>query len=396
MASVHDGGARPHNTAGGREQRRRVLVFASAFPGLHQPDATARVRAPRPRWPLHPVLHTRFNAPDPSRHPEFAFVEVPDSIPPDVAARGDVTESPSFRDVLVSVAAADADKGQPAASCLIIDGNLRGAQKAAATLGFPTLVLRTGSAACLCSYMVYPSLYEKGYLPPKETPTELEPVELDRIHDELGVDVFFVLAAGPLHKVSTNARSSLSILSDRSCIEWSDTQATRSMLHVSFGSLTSLDSDEFLEVAYDLVRGTIDKVCMPDGFEDVVEGQWSPQQEVLAHHAVGGFWTHSGWNSTLESISEWVPLICRPQFADQMMNTRYVEVVWGVGFELEGKLERGKIEKAIRKLMVRKEGVGMRERAKELKNKVDGCFKTGGSSQIAIDKFFHVPQRTRE
>jgi UDP:flavonoid glycosyltransferase YjiC (YdhE family) len=107
---------------------------------------------------------------------------------------------------------------------------------------------------------------------------------------------------------------------------------------------------------------------------------------VLAHRAVGGFWTHSGWNSTLESIGEGVPMICRPQFADQMMNARYVEKIWGVGFELEGELERGKVAKAIRKLMEEEEGAEMRERAKELKKKVADCLEIGGSSQIAIDK----------
>jgi hypothetical protein len=69
-----------------------------------------------------------------------------------------------------------------------------------------------------------------------------------------------------------------------------------------------------------------------------------------------------------------------------MMNTRYVEKTWGVGFELEGELERGKIEKAIRKLMEEREGAEMRERAMELKMKVADCLKPGGSSEIAIDK----------
>jgi hypothetical protein len=69
-----------------------------------------------------------------------------------------------------------------------------------------------------------------------------------------------------------------------------------------------------------------------------------------------------------------------------MINTRYVEAVWGAGFELEGKLEWCKIEKAIMKLMGKNEGAEMRERANELKNKVARCLEDGGSSQIAIDR----------
>jgi UDP:flavonoid glycosyltransferase YjiC (YdhE family) len=131
---------------------------------------------------------------------------------------------------------------------------------------------------------------------------------------------------------------------------------------------------------------------LPDGFEAAVEGrgkviQWAPQQEVLAHRAVGGFWTHNGWNSVLESISEGIPMICRPYSADQMMNARYAEKIWGVGFELEGELERGKIEITIRNLMSGREGAEMRERAGELKMNVLDCLKkTCGSSHVAIDK----------
>jgi hypothetical protein len=166
-----------------------------------------------------------------------------------------------------------------------------------------------------------------------------------------------------------------------------------------------MGSKEFVEVAWglansgvpflwvvrpDIVQGLGDANFLGDGFEAAVQDrcklvQWAPQEEVLAHRAVGGFWTHNGWNSTLESICEGVPMMCMPQFADQPMNSRYVEQAWGVGFALEGVLERGRIEEAVRKLMKGKEGGEMRERAKELKDKVGDCLKIGGSSHIAID-----------
>ncbi|CAD6220539.1 unnamed protein product [Miscanthus lutarioriparius] len=231
----------------------------------------------------------------------------------------------------------------------------------------------------------------------------LEIAEVQRIREELNIPL--VLAAGPVNKLSSKSIGSSLLDQDFSCIEWLDQHHPESVLYVSYGSLASLDSNEFLEVAWglansghpflwvvrpDLVRG-MDCPDFPNGFEAAVHSRgkvirWAPQQEVLAHPAVGGFWTHNGWNSTLESICEGVPMMCRPQFADQTTNTRYVVNTWGVGLELEGELERGNIEKAIRKLMKEREGGEMRGRAKELKKKVGECLKDGGTAQIAIDK----------
>ncbi|KAL2541664.1 UDP-Glycosyltransferase superfamily protein [Abeliophyllum distichum] len=58
--------------------------------------------------------------------------------------------------------------------------------------------------------------------------------------------------------------------------------------------------------------------------------KWAPQQEVLSHPATGGFWTHSRWNSTLESICEGVPMICSPFFRHQKVSFRYVNDIWKV------------------------------------------------------------------
>jgi hypothetical protein len=69
-----------------------------------------------------------------------------------------------------------------------------------------------------------------------------------------------------------------------------------------------------------------------------------------------------------------------------MMNARYVEAAWEVGFELEGELERNKIEEAIRNLMKGRQGEVARERARELKKKVMSCLESDGSSVLAVDK----------
>jgi hypothetical protein len=71
---------------------------------------------------------------------------------------------------------------------------------------------------------------------------------------------------------------------------------------------------------------------------------WAPQEEVLAHPSTGGFLTHSGWNSTLESIVAGVPMICWPQIGDQQINSRWVSEVWRIGLDIKDTCDRSTVE----------------------------------------------------
>ncbi|KQK05383.1 DIMBOA UDP-glucosyltransferase BX9 [Brachypodium distachyon] len=418
------------------------------------------------------VFHTQFNAPDPARHPEYRFVPVPvaedcdkgvvsgpgagegiDGVVSHILALNAASESP-FLDRLRAVLE---EYSRDAVSCLVVDGHLLSMVHVAARLALPSLVLRTGSAACFSCFLAYPSLIAQGYLPLQgskwkmedevselppyrvrdlmrlgkheltrellarsvaavdasaglilNTFDALEQPELAKLRRDLGggIPVFDV---GPLHMLSPSAGASSSLLrADGTCLAWLDAHAPASVLYVSFGSLACMTARELVETAWGIagsgvaflwvvrpgmVAGSEGLATMPEGFEEATRErgkvvEWAPQEDVLRHAAVGGFWTHNGWNSTTESVCEGVPMLCRPHFGDQTGNARYVEHVWKVGFEVVGageELERGKVEKAIRRLVVEKDGGEMRARAGELRKKAVECTGKGGSSDLAVD-----------
>ncbi|XP_022752705.1 UDP-glucose iridoid glucosyltransferase-like [Durio zibethinus] len=234
----------------------------------------------------------------------------------------------------------------------------------------------------------------------------LEQSSLQKIRKQCKIQIFPI---GPLHKVAPASSSSL-IMEDTSCIRWLDKQVQNPVLYVSLGSVATIDKNQLVEMAWVLANskqpflwvirpGSVDDLgwnqLLPEGFMEAVGEngcivKWAPQTHVLAHGAVGGFWTHCGWNSTLESISEGVPMICKPCFGDQRANARHVSHVWKISLHLENKFERGEIERAIKRLMVDKEGEEMRQRAKILKEKVEICIREGGSSYNSLNQLIEM------
>ena len=231
----------------------------------------------------------------------------------------------------------------------------------------------------------------------------LERRELEKLRRDLTLPVFDI---GPLHMFSPAAESSL-LRQDRSCLEWLDRRPPASVLYVSVGSLACMSPRDLVETAWGIAGSGVPFLWvvrpglvaaagttatrLPQGFEEATHRRgivvaWAPQEEVLRHPAVAGFWTHGGWNSTTESVCEGVPMLIRPHFGDQMGNARYVEHVWRVGFEVGGDLERGAVEADIRRLVTGSDGAEMRTRAGELKKAAKECTGEAGSSDRAIGK----------
>lgn len=195
------------------------------------------------------------------------------------------------------------------------------------------------------------------------------------------------------------------------CEKWLDIQSDSSVLYVSFGSNALVTGEEILELALGLeasgqpflwvirpdtlTTGELSD-ALPEGFESGTKGRgrivsWAPQVAVLAHPAVGGFLTHCGWNSTLESIWMGVPMLGCPRGAEQRSNARFIAENWGVGMELgrtkEGGMEREEVERAVRALMMGKEGEIARSKARELREVARKTSMPGGHSHSNLLKF---------
>nr|XP_043638222.1 UDP-glucose iridoid glucosyltransferase-like [Erigeron canadensis] len=325
---------------------------------------------------------------------------------------------------------------------IIHDNIMYFVEEVASNLNLPSIVFRSSSASYMPAFLALPKLHAQGQLPvqdsmlqklvPELYPLRYKDLPFNKTSTELAKEMFAlaehirapsaiiwntidflehsvltklrqhykipIFAIGPLNEMARGPSTSF-LKEDTDCISWLDKQAPKSVIYVSLGSLATMNESELAETAWGLanskqpflwvvrpgsVNGSEWIEFLPEGFTEQVKGRglvlkWAPQKEVLAHYAVGVFWSHCGWNSTLESISEGVPMICQPWMGDQCVNSRYLCYVWKVGLELEN-LERKVIANAIRRLLVDDEGKEMRQRAISMKEKAKYALCKGGSS----------------
>ncbi|XP_074263056.1 7-deoxyloganetin glucosyltransferase-like [Silene latifolia] len=218
---------------------------------------------------------------------------------------------------------------------------------------------------------------------------------------------------GPIQANNDETKSLTSSLwkEDPHCLEWLDSYDPNSVVYVNFGSVTVMTNDQLVEFAWglanshqpflwitrpDLIFG--DSAVLPPEFLEVVKGRgliasWCNQEKVLGHLAVGGFLTHCGWNSLTESISQGVPVICWPFFAEQQTNCWYCCNKWGIGMEIDTNVKRDAVEKQVRELMTGEKGKEMKKKVMELKILAqEACASPYGSSYANIDNVIKVLQ----
>ncbi|XP_074338157.1 7-deoxyloganetin glucosyltransferase-like isoform X1 [Apium graveolens] len=226
-----------------------------------------------------------------------------------------------------------------------------------------------------------------------------------------------VYSIGPIHSLYSSVNSEDSTKSikfnlwkeDSGCVEWLDSKEAGSVIYVNFGSTTVMSPKQLEEFAWGLanskqnflwiIRPNLvidnddDSPALPSGFVKQTQGRgllasWCDQQQVLSHLSIGGFLTHCGWNSTLESLAAGVPMICWPFFADQPSVRHCVCKLWRVGIEVEEDVQREGVEKVVRELMEEENGKEMKKRALEWKGKSESTILSScsGSSYLDVDR----------
>ncbi|KAL6573589.1 hypothetical protein OROHE_002048 [Orobanche hederae] len=196
----------------------------------------------------------------------------------------------------------------------------------------------------------------------------------------------------PFAGITTSLRS----VSD--CTDWLASKPPASVLYVSLGSFVNTNKELLTELAHGLL------LSVP-GYREELKDRgliipWGNQVKILSDPAVGGFLTHNGWNSTVESIWCGVPMICYPMLFDQPTNRKLVVDEWKVGINLcDGAgVDRVEVAEKIKRFM--REDVSERLRQQQIgkvRKTMQKALDEGGSSETNLDRFIaDLKAKTKE
>ncbi|KAK6161554.1 hypothetical protein DH2020_004935 [Rehmannia glutinosa] len=198
-------------------------------------------------------------------------------------------------------------------------------------------------------------------------------------------------------------------LAESDCTGWLHSKPPGSVLYVSFGSFAQSNKQLTAELAHGLLSSEVHFVwiirpdvvgengiddILPIGFEDVIKDRglivpWCNQNRVLSSPAIGGFLTHCGWNSIMESIWHGVPMICYPFYVDQPTNRKLVVDDWKIGINLcEGeRVTREEVASKINVVMNGEKSAELKREIKKVSEKLHDSLGSGGSSERNFNRF---------
>ncbi|KAG2673005.1 hypothetical protein I3760_13G069400 [Carya illinoinensis] len=233
---------------------------------------------------------------------------------------------------------------------------------------------------------------------------ELEAQVIDTLRAKLSIPVYPIGPSIPYLELQENASGSNGNINGVNYFHWLDSQPIRSILYISFGSFHSMSKAQMDEIVGGVrdsgirylwvSRGNTTRFkngCGDMGF--VVP--WCDQLKVLCHSSIGGFWTHCGWNSTLEGVFAGLPMLTSPIFFDQVPNCKRIVDDWRVGWRIkkdvksENLVTRGEISDLLKRFMNQEnnEGFELKKRAKELQDACHRAIAEGGSTENNLHAF---------
>lgn len=188
--------------------------------------------------------------------------------------------------------------------------------------------------------------------------------------------------------------------------DYQDQSRPGSVIYVSFGTQADVSDAQLDEVAYGLEESGESFIWVvrsntwtpPNDIKErindkgLIVSSWVDQRRILSHSLIGGFLSHCGWNSVLESISAGVPILAWPMIAEQSLNAKLVVEGLGAGIRVRKAsgnvlgsenvvVARKAICKGVGELMGSGEkGKSVRERAKALGGVAKRAIEEGGSS----------------
>ncbi|KAG8376591.1 hypothetical protein BUALT_Bualt09G0079500 [Buddleja alternifolia] len=214
-------------------------------------------------------------------------------------------------------------------------------------------------------------------------------------------------AIGPMNLATNTVPKSLQSESD--CTHWLESKAPGSVLYVSFGSLVQASKHVIEEIAYGLLLSEVNFVCavragivgsdgngLPHGFEDEMKDKglivpWCNQVAVLSNPAIGGFLTHCGWISAIESVWCGVPMICYPLSYDHPTTRKLMVDDLKIGINLcDGEsVDRKEIAEKIKSFMNGTTSKSLKYETNKVKETLKNALEVDGSSERNFNQFFN-------